>query len=135
MRSPLIALAAVVLVLALLSCSPSGADEKKPPSEEASVWMQKKLEFSQKILAGLTEGDFEKIGKNAEAMNFLGFFEKYARAEMPEYKKQLTLFESANQELLRQAKAKNLEGVTLAYNQLTVSCVQCHKLIRAKGSP
>jgi cytochrome c556 len=33
-------------------------------------------------------------------------------------------------EIIRQANQDNLEGVTLGFNQLTVSCVQCHKHLR-----
>jgi len=92
--------------------------------------MKKKLELSQNILAGLTEADFDKVRKNAQAMNFLGALEKWQRADKPDYKRQVSYFEFANLELIRQAGEKNLDGAALAYNQLTVSCVQCHKIVR-----
>lgn len=136
MRNHLIAAAAAVFSLGVLFVCPSSAQrsnaqEKKPGEQDkASIWMKKKLEFSQHILAGLTEADFEKVSANAQAMNFLGYLEKWARADRPDYKRQISYFEFANQELIRQARAKNLDGATLAYNQLTVSCVQCHKIVR-----
>jgi hypothetical protein len=108
----------------------SGQQKKSGAEDKASLWMKNKLVFSQNILAGLTESDFDKIRKNAEAMNFLGYLEKWLRADMPAYKYQVSHFEFANHELIRQAKEKNLDGATLAYNQLTVSCVQCHKIVR-----
>jgi cytochrome c556 len=128
--------AVVALLVAVLACSafPSRAQEKNSSDQEkekASVWMKKKLEFSQNVLAGLTEADFEKIGANARAMNVLGYLEKWVRADRPGYKQQAAYFEFANQELIRQAREKNLDGATLAYNQLTVSCVQCHKIVRS----
>ncbi len=87
--------------------------------------MEKKLELSQNILAGLTESDFDKIRVNAEAMSYLGYLQRWIRGDRaPDYKKQVVFFDFANQRLVRQAKAKNLEGATVAYNQLTVSCVQ-----------
>ena len=49
---------------------------------------------------------------------------------VPEYKKQVAFFDFACQELIRQSEAKNLEGATLAYVQLTTGCVQCHKVMR-----
>lgn len=104
--------------------------EKAAEQEKSSVWMKKKLEFTQNILAGLTESDFDKIGRNAKNMNFLGHLEKWARADNPDYKRQVSTFDFANAELIRQAKDKNLPGATLAYNQLTVSCVQCHQIVR-----
>lgn len=109
---------------------PLNGQEKAAEPEKSSIWMKKKLEFTQNILAGLTESDFDKVGRNAKNMNFLGHLEKWARADNPDYKRQVSSFEFANAELIRQAKDKNLPGATLAYNQLTVSCVQCHQIVR-----
>jgi cytochrome c556 len=132
MKSYLTVLTAAALSVGVISVCPSSAQEKKPSEQEkSSVWMKQKLEFSQKILAGLTESDFDKVRANAEAMNFMGYLEKWVRGDQPDYKKQVVFFDFANQELIRQAKEKNLDGATLAYNQLTVSCVQCHKIVRA----
>ena len=63
-------------------------------------------------------------------MRFLGYLEKWVRGNRLDYKQQVVFFDFANQELIRQAKEKNLDGAILAYNQLTVSCVQCHKIVR-----
>jgi hypothetical protein len=41
-------------------------------------------------------------------------------------------FGSANGALVRAAEDKNLDGATLAYTQLAISCVQCHKIVRGK---
>lgn len=124
---PSLAITAVVLGSSLL-----GQDKgsKKPTPKEASVWMQMKLDFTQGILKGLTESDFDKIAANAMAMNIAGYFEAWNRSDNPEYKRQLSYFDFANKELARQAAAKNIDGATLAYNQLAVSCVACHKVVR-----
>jgi len=119
----------VITVGGLFVCPLSG-QEKVAAQEKSSVWMKKKLEFSQNILAGLTESDFDKISRNAKNMNFLGHLEKWGRADNLDYKRQVSHFEFANAELIRQAKDKNLDGATLAYNLLTVSCVHCHQIVR-----
>jgi cytochrome c556 len=122
----------VILALVLTTVNFTGASEKKKPSEadKARAWMKQKVQFSQGILSGLTEGDFDKIRINAQAINVLTYMEKWSWADRPEYKQQMRAFEAANKELLRQAKAKNIEGATLAYNELTVSCVRCHQVVR-----
>jgi hypothetical protein len=130
MRYRLITLSAIAIVAGALSDSPLSGQEKSGDREQPSIWMKKKLEFSQNILAGLTEADFDKVRNNAQAMNFVGALEKWHRADKPDYKRQVSYFEFANLELIRQAGEKNLDGATLAYNQLTVSCVQCHKIVR-----
>jgi hypothetical protein len=101
--------------------------------EKPTDWMQMKLQLSQEILAGLTRGDFAAVESQAQKMNVVNFMEKLVTADRPHYKeytRQLNAFETANRDLLRQAAAKNTEGATLAYVQLTISCVQCHKVVR-----
>lgn len=106
------------------------SDEK---SDDASYWMKKKLELSQNVLAGLTKSDFEVISENAEKMRNLNRFESFVRRRTPAYRTQLRLFQHANAELVRTAEAKNIEGATLAFTQLTTSCVNCHKQLRDLG--
>jgi hypothetical protein len=131
MKRVLLAFALLVLAVAGLFIGPATADEKKPgKKKEASLWMTRKLEFAQKILRGLTEADFELIEKEAGRMQVVGYLEEWDRGDTPEYKRQLRYFTDANKELIRQAKNKNINGATLAYTQLTLSCVQCHNLIR-----
>ncbi len=119
-----------VLLLVLVPTAGPCSRAEQGDREDARTWMQKKLEYSQKILAGLTKADFDSIKRSATNMNFLGYLEKSAFAGTAGYKQQITYFEFANNELIRQAGERNLEGTTLAFTQLTMSCVQCHKLVR-----
>jgi hypothetical protein len=100
------------------------------PGQKSSLWMRQKRQASQAILGGLAEADFESIGKNAQAMNLMTYLERWARADTPGYRTQLQLFEFADRELIRAAREKNLDAATLAYTQMTISCVNCHKLFR-----
>ena len=63
-------------------------------------------------------------------MKLMEHLEKWAHAGQPEYQTQLRLFEFADRELIRAASTQNLEAATLAYTQLTISCVNCHKIVR-----
>jgi len=110
----------------LLAARVAGAAD----AEEPSFWMKKKMEYSEKILAGLATADYESIEKNAASMNKLSQIENWVRGNSPEYKAQLATFRSANKSLVRLAQEKDIDGATLAFMQLTQSCVQCHKLIR-----
>jgi hypothetical protein len=58
------------------------------------------------------------------------FFEGIVPKKTEGYRQQVAAFSMANKELIRQAEEKNIYGATLAYNQLTVSCVQCHVIVR-----
>ena len=139
MKDKRFGLACLLVALAALSVTTAGADEKKPDEKkprdkkagkEADTWMQKKLGHSQNILAGLTSADFAMIEASANKMDALNYLEQWGRADLPEYKRQLRYFSDANKELIRQAGKKNLGGATLAYTQLTLSCVHCHNVVR-----
>jgi cytochrome c556 len=121
-----IGLLATVLVVGV------GAEDPKP-DEEPSFWMKKKMEYSEQILHGLAKEDYELIAKNARSMKALSQMEKWVRASLPEYRAQLRIFENANEQLIRSADAEQLDGAALAYVQLTLSCVNCHKVVRANS--
>ena len=106
-----------------------GDDGKKEP-QQASIWMKQKLVASQNILGGLTKEDYEVIEKNAQSMLVVGYLEKWIRADTPGYQKLMKDFEYANKALTLAAREKNLDAATLAYFQLTVSCVHCHRVVR-----
>jgi hypothetical protein len=104
----------------------AGAEE----AEEPSYWMQKKMQYSENILAGLAKADFAAIEKNAASMNSLSQIEGWVRGNTPEYKRQLKAFRAANRNLVRLSQEKDLEGAALSFMQLTMTCVQCHQVIR-----
>lgn len=116
---------------ALVAAEPA-ADEADP--HPASFWMKKKLEYSERILEGLVQEDFDMIAKNARAMNSLSQFESRARGRTAGYRTQLRIFRFANEELIHQAEQERVDGAAVAYMQLTLSCVNCHKLIRSRVS-
>jgi hypothetical protein len=111
---------------------PVGAQEpaKKPAELYVSGWMKLKLEHSQNILAGIAKADYDLIVKNAEGMQTLTTIEAFVRSKIPGYSAQVEQFKEATEELIKQAKKDNVEGATLAFTQLTLSCVNCHKRLR-----
>jgi hypothetical protein len=127
-----------LLVLALLISNDGWAQGDKAPKTQpetaknkgGSVWMKVKLRSSQNILRGLTLGDFDLIEENARRLNNFGRLEKLVHSRNAEYQTQLKFLEHANQELMRQAKKKNLDGATLAFVQMTTSCINCHRALR-----
>jgi hypothetical protein len=114
----------------LLAVGTAAAQQPGEKSQPTSFWMQKKLEYSQNILSGLVTSDCDKIVANAQSMRNLSKIEGFVRGQTPGYRTQLHLFEESADEIIRQAKKDNVEGATLAFAQLTVSCVNCHKHLR-----
>ncbi|MGB7329228.1 MAG: hypothetical protein WBD31_30380 [Rubripirellula sp.] len=93
-------------------------------------WMQKKLGYSSEILKGLALGDFDLVESSARHLRVLNRIEGFVRSRNPDYRTNINLFERSTNEVIRQAKAENIEGVTLAYHQMTLSCVRCHQTLR-----
>ncbi|MDC0936224.1 hypothetical protein OAS39_08040 [Pirellulales bacterium] len=93
-------------------------------------WMKVKLEKSQDIFASLAQGDFPSIIEDAESLKSLNSLEGFVRRKSRGYRAQLRTFEFAVDEIQKQAKQENIEGVALGFQQLTLSCVNCHKQFR-----
>jgi len=116
------------LAIALVCCTVLAVHGDDSEEKAQSYWMKKKLQYSQSILSGIVTEDFELISKNAASMKALDGLEKYVHPR-GEYRMQLqALF--ANDVLLRNAEEKNVDGAALAYVQLTMSCVNRHKVLR-----
>jgi len=135
-----LALAAQVTLYGLCASSPLHAQEakaKQPAKTEkageqpTSFWMERKLHLSQQLLAGITAGDFDKVTTSAQAMKGLDKVEAFIRGRTPGYRTQLQFFDESLDEIIRQAGKDNLEGAALGFTQLTISCVNCHKQLRA----
>ncbi|REK09866.1 MAG: hypothetical protein DWQ37_17300 [Planctomycetota bacterium] len=121
--------AAVTAALVAAGAGARGGED----DEAGSFWMQKKLEYSENILEALAREDYPAISKNARSMNALSQMEKWVRGS-GEYRAQLKIFQNANKQLIRMGDEENLDGASLAYVQLTLSCVNCHKVVRDRSS-
>jgi len=113
----------MVAGLLLATCCP--ADDKS----KTENMMQKKLEYSSNILAGLTNEDFELIAENAQSLHDFGK-QRWLETDSPEYRTQNQVFWFTSAALLMAAENKNIDAATLSYTQMTFSCVNCHKLLR-----
>jgi hypothetical protein len=126
-----------VILAACLLLAPVQADQSQKPKEDESkdpsIWMRMKLEYSKNILEGVTKGDFALIQDNATKMRGLSRFERFVRGRWEGYSEQLQSFQQANDEIIKQAKKDNVEGVTLAFTQMTISCVTCHTKLREQA--
>ena len=98
----------------------------------AKEFMRDKLELSQKVLEGLATEDFDLIAAKATRLSAMSKEADWRVFENPDYDQQSVLFRRQVNALTRAAKEKNLDAATLAYVRITMSCVDCHKLVRGK---
>lgn len=89
-----------------------------------------KLRNSQNLLQGIALGDFNKIMSSAEELIALSRTAEWFAYKTPRYELHSNSFQRAAEVIIEKAKAKNLDGVVLAYMDLTMSCVRCHQYIR-----
>ena len=120
---------AVCLFVLLL---PGSSFSQKPNNVEA--FMRAKLQHSQKVLEGLTTENFELITQNAQAMALLSEATSWQVLQTPDYSRRSSRFRHAASKVKEAAKQANLDGATLAYVDLTIQCVECHKYVRSVRS-
>ena len=119
-----LALAATVLAV-------RAQEPKRPPSR--AEFMHMKLEFSKKVLEGLTLENYEMIVKNAQNLKKLSEAAEWEVPTIPnagEYIVFTSEFQRLTDELVKKGREKNIDGATLAYLRLTMNCVNCHKYVR-----
>jgi hypothetical protein len=92
--------------------------------------MQSKLKHSQKVLEGLAVGNFETIASHAEDLIAVSKQAEWRVLKTPQYEMRSNEFRRAADELVKHARAKNLDAATLSYVEMTMICVKCHKHVR-----
>lgn len=120
--------------LPLLSAAGLAGAARAGSDAETSEIMQQKLMRSQAVLRGIALQDFALIQTNAFQMVKLSQLGGWQARQTPEYELFTIEFRRRAEELVKAGKSKNIDAATLAYTQLTFSCVSCHKFLRGDGS-
>jgi len=123
---PALLLAGLVIVGICASAGRSAG----PPVNDVHTLMQMKLDNSKKVLEGLTSEDFDLVMKNSQAMSLLSEDAAWQVLQTPEYVERSAEFRRTADRLTAAAKKKNLDGAALAYVELTMKCIDCHKYVR-----
>ena len=122
--------------LPLLSSQASDLHAAKPPvkknptQEQISQFMQTKLDSSKEVLEGLVVEDFELIQKGTQKMIEMSNATEWQLVEGPIFAQQSAEFRYAAKDVLNYAKKKNIDGASLSYLHLTMTCIACHKQIK-----
>ena len=128
----------VPVILALLVSSVVIAVQGVPqdPQQDfqakSSDFMRKKLSASRDIVEGLATEDYQQIAQNAQDLMLLSQESGWNIIQSDEYLRMSSEFRNSAERLRDNAKDKSLDGATLAYFEVTLSCVRCHKYIRQR---
>jgi hypothetical protein len=121
------------LVLALRPAVGTAADEKE--RETLRKFMQAKLASNELILEGLVNQDYELVKKGATQMNAFAAAEQWRVSQDETYEHYSENFRRIAKALRHEAETEDLEGASLKYVQMTMSCLDCHRWMRSKKSP
>jgi hypothetical protein len=99
-------------------------------TREMGELMNKKLGHAQKILDGVSRNNFDVIADNANELIALSNREEWMVLKTPTYELYSNAFRRSAEDMVRNAKAKNIDATALAYFDLTMSCVKCHRYVR-----
>lgn len=108
-----------------------GAQEPAAPkADDVGPFMRAKLAHAQDILAGLALEDFDAIARGAQELSLASQAASWQVLQTPEYARQSAEFRRSCESLKRVAKEGNLDGAALAWMEVTMKCIQCHKYVR-----
>ncbi len=92
--------------------------------------MVEKLNNSKTLLEGIVLGDFNKITRSADNLIQISKTAEWFVYKTPRYEMHSNEFRRAAENVVQKARDKSLDGVTLAYFELTMACVRCHQYVR-----
>ena len=104
-----------------------GEDDDDAP---LSVFMQQKLDASSEILKGLMIEDYKLIQKNADVLLKMSRQERWRASNDMMYLQNSNQFRNTVEELRTKAIRKSTDGASLAWVNVTMSCIQCHNWVR-----
>jgi hypothetical protein len=106
------------------------AQAPAPKADDVADFMRAKLGHSQRVLEGLSLEDYDLIARGAQELALASQASSWQVLQTEEYARQSGEFRRSCDSLRNAAKAKNLDGAALAWMEVTMKCIQCHKYVR-----
>ena len=122
----------VIVAIAVAVGHGQASDAPKPaaPQPKKPTVMQRKLVHAQKVLEGIAVEDYDTVVKNAEELKQCVKDATWRIIDTEKYVMFSADFMGHLDNLQAAAKKKNADAAALAYVDMTLTCVKCHKYIR-----
>jgi cytochrome c556 len=120
----------VLLFVALAGPLAPLTGQTQPQPRALAKLMADKVKNAHKLLEGLALADYDTITRSAQELIQISKTAEWAVRKTPQYELHSDDFRRAAEAILQKAKDKNLDGVALAYGDLTRTCVRCHQYVR-----
>jgi len=101
-----------------------------PQPDRVAAFMRAKLGHADHVLEGLAVADYEMIERAAQELSLASLDSNWQVLQTEDYVRQSAEFRRACDSLKKAAQEKNLDGAALAWVDVTLKCVQCHKYVR-----
>ncbi|HLE68600.1 MAG TPA: hypothetical protein VJH87_02870, partial [Vicinamibacteria bacterium] len=101
---------------------------KQTPVE---MLMKAKAGYAHRLLDAVVLGELETARDQAFRLKAVAGTADWNVMDTPEYVRESEAFIRATDRLLQSAGSKNPEAVALAYMEVTLSCVHCHRYVSA----
>ena len=118
----------IVSALVLAAAGIMAAVEKKDSTHDL---MHQKLVHAQAAIEGLALEEFDKIEKSGRELLVISEQAQWSKIQTPKYNQLSAEFRSNVAKMIESAQSKNLDGATMNFMQVTMSCVECHKIVRS----
>lgn len=111
-----------------------GGDKKPNNGPRVETLMEAKLDYAEKILAGLVTHDFDQVARSAESLKLIslshprGWEKKEHDDEIYDHFRMEFMRQAARLE--EEARKENLAGAAYFQQNLTATCIACHDYIR-----
>lgn len=120
MNNPVFALS--LLVLSAVQTAKQGPVE---------ALMKAKAGYAHRLLDAVVLGDVETVREQAFRLKAVAETADWNVMSTPEYVRESDAFLRGTEALLQAAAADNRDAVALAYVEVTLSCVRCHRYVSA----
>jgi len=122
-------LALAAAALAAIALAGPAADSPPEP-DKVAVFMRAKLGHADRVLEGLAVADFDLIERAAQELSLASLDSNWQVLQTEDYARHSDDFRRSCNALRGAAKARNLDGAALAWMEVTMKCIQCHKYVR-----
>ena len=120
----------VLLVFAVVPIVAAAVLVRPQIDPAAPTLMKAKTGYAHRLLDAVVVEDFDVIQDQAFRLKAVAETADWRAAESQEFVRETEAFIHAADRLYEAAKAKDGDGTALAYMDVTLSCVHCHRHLR-----
>ena len=119
-----------IFISGLLWLMTSGGAVKSQETEPVKKLMSLKLDHARTILESIIKQDFQSLKESSFRLGVLTASAGWKVIPTPEYNQNMADFRRAVEALGETHKGGDIDSAALAYLDMTLRCVQCHKYVR-----